>query len=95
MSWGVITEDSICVTGRMKSGTAALAIGRNILEIAYHLLNEQTTYRELGTGAESASLPGKAQRFEDYRAVVGKGAQGKYPYVGGQEGGHGVEHAEK
>ena len=25
-----------------------LAVGRNILEIAYHLLNEQTTYRELG-----------------------------------------------
>ena len=25
-----------------------LAVGRNILEIAYHLLSEQTTYRELG-----------------------------------------------
>jgi len=26
----------------------AQAVGRNILEIAYHLLSEQTTYRELG-----------------------------------------------
>jgi hypothetical protein len=25
-----------------------LAVGRNILEIAYHLLSEQTIYRELG-----------------------------------------------
>jgi transposase len=25
-----------------------LAVGRNILEIAYHLLREHTTYRELG-----------------------------------------------
>jgi hypothetical protein len=25
-----------------------LAVGRNVLEIAYHLLGEQTTYRELG-----------------------------------------------
>jgi hypothetical protein len=25
-----------------------LAVGRNILEIAYHLLSEQNTYRELG-----------------------------------------------
>ena len=27
---------------------AVLAVGRNVLEIAYHLLGEQTTYRELG-----------------------------------------------
>jgi len=27
---------------------AVLAVGRNILEIAYHLLSEQTIYRELG-----------------------------------------------
>jgi len=26
-----------------------LAVGRHILEIAYHLLAEPTTYRELGT----------------------------------------------
>lgn len=26
-----------------------MAVGRHILEIAYHLLSEQTTYRELGT----------------------------------------------
>jgi hypothetical protein len=30
-------------------GRAVLAVGRQVLEIAYHLLKEPTTYRELGT----------------------------------------------
>ncbi len=34
--------------GHVGHGRAVLAVGRNILEIAYHLLSEQTTYRELG-----------------------------------------------
>ncbi len=34
--------------GHVAHGRAALAVGRNILEIAYHLLSEQTIYRELG-----------------------------------------------
>ena len=34
--------------GQIGRGRAVLAVGRNILEIAYHLLSEQTTYRELG-----------------------------------------------
>jgi transposase len=34
--------------GHVGHGRAALAVGRNILEIAYHLLSEQTIYRELG-----------------------------------------------
>jgi transposase len=34
--------------GHVGHGRAVLAVGRNILEIAYHLLSEQTIYRELG-----------------------------------------------
>src|SRR5260370_31856576 len=34
--------------GHAGHGRAVLEVGRNILEIAYHLLREQTTYRELG-----------------------------------------------
>jgi transposase len=34
--------------GHIGHGRAVLAVGRNVLEIAYHLLSEQTTYRELG-----------------------------------------------
>jgi transposase len=34
--------------GHVGHGRAVLAVGRNILEIAYHLLSEQTLYRELG-----------------------------------------------
>jgi hypothetical protein len=30
-------------------GRAVFAVGRQVLEIAYHLLTEPTTYRELGT----------------------------------------------
>ena len=30
-------------------GRAVLAVGRHVLEIAYHLMAEATTYRELGT----------------------------------------------
>ena len=30
-------------------GRAVLAVGRQVLEIAYHLLKQPTTYRELGT----------------------------------------------
>jgi transposase len=31
-------------------GRAVLAVGRHVLEIAYHLLAEQTNYHELGAG---------------------------------------------
>jgi transposase len=34
--------------GHVGHGRAVLAVGRNILEIAYHLLSQQTLYRELG-----------------------------------------------
>jgi hypothetical protein len=34
--------------GHLGHGRAVLAVGRNILEIAYYLLSEQNTYRELG-----------------------------------------------
>jgi hypothetical protein len=38
-AYGIVSSDN---------GRAVLAVGRNVLEIAYHLLGEQTTYRELG-----------------------------------------------
>ena len=41
-----------------------LAVGRNVLEIAYHLLGEQTTYRELGI-----------DYFDRYRAETIKAPQ--------------------
>jgi len=34
---------------RLGHGRAVLAVGRHVLEIAYHLMAEATTYRELGT----------------------------------------------
>jgi transposase len=34
--------------GHAGHGRAVLAVGRNILEIAYQLLRDQNTYRELG-----------------------------------------------
>ena len=35
--------------GHAGHGRAVMAVGRHILEIAYHLLKEPTSYRELGT----------------------------------------------
>ncbi|MGO9452807.1 MAG: transposase, partial [Candidatus Binataceae bacterium] len=35
--------------GHAGHGRAVLAVGRHVLEIAYHLLAEPTTYRDLGT----------------------------------------------
>jgi len=35
--------------GHIGHGRAVLAVGRHVLEIAYHLLAETTTYRDLGT----------------------------------------------
>jgi len=35
--------------GHVGHGRAVLAVGRHVLEIAYHLLAEPTTYRDLGT----------------------------------------------
>jgi len=40
--------------GHVGHGRAVLAIGCNILEIAYHLLSEQTTYSALTTSTVTA-----------------------------------------
>ena len=42
------TPELLGMRGHVGHGRAVLAVGRNVLEIAYHLLGEQTTYRELG-----------------------------------------------
>jgi hypothetical protein len=42
-------EDDLLGSHHHWHGRTVLAVGRQVLEIAYHLLKEPTTYRELGT----------------------------------------------